>query len=61
MPDGKPAGVACVHLDEMFACRLFESPERPAFCSSFAPEPAFCGSSQKEALGLIALLDSSSR
>jgi len=60
MPNGKPAGVACVHLDEAFACRLFGSPERPDFCSRFAPETAVCGSSREEALGLIALLDTAS-
>ena len=30
---GKPAGVACVHLDAAYRCRLFGSPERPPCCS----------------------------
>ena len=60
MPNGKPAGVPCIHLDEGFACRLFGSPERPDFCARFAPEVAVCGSSQEEALRLIALMDTAS-
>jgi Fe-S-cluster containining protein len=40
MPQGKPAGVACVQLDEHLGCKLFGKPERPAFCSSLRPSLA---------------------
>jgi Fe-S-cluster containining protein len=56
MPNGKPAGVPCVQLDEELRCRLFGRPERPGFCRQFRPEPMTCGSSQGEALQLIAAL-----
>ncbi|NQD38145.1 YkgJ family cysteine cluster protein [Permianibacter sp. IMCC34836] len=55
MPNGKPAGVPCVQLDEQLRCRLFGKPERPAFCSSLQPSAEMCGSSAAEAM--IWLLD----
>jgi len=53
MPAGKPAGEPCVHLDSELRCGLFGRPERPAFCSQFMPEPAFCGESREQALRLL--------
>jgi len=44
MPQGKPAGVPCVQLDEMLRCRLFGRPERPAVCGGLRPSPEMCGS-----------------
>lgn len=56
MPQGKPAGVPCVQLDEQLRCRLFGKPERPAVCVSLRPGPELCGASREEALaGLLAL------
>lgn len=43
MPDGKPAGVPCVQLDEYFRCKLFGKPERPAFCGGLQPSLEMCG------------------
>ena len=53
MPDGKPAGVACVHLDELKHCRLFGDPRRPALCAAFKAEPAVCGDSAEQALRIL--------
>lgn len=50
MPDGKPAGVRCVQLDENDRCRLFGSPQRPAFCGGLQPSLEMCGSSAEHAL-----------
>jgi hypothetical protein len=55
MPNGKPAGIACVHLDRHFRCELFGDARRPGVCASFAPEADFCGSSREEAM--IIMLD----
>jgi hypothetical protein len=56
MPQGKPAGVPCVQLDEQLRCRLFGKPGRPAVCVSLRPGPELCGASREEALaGLVAL------
>ncbi len=57
MPNGKPAGIACIHLTPEFACELFGKPERPSFCGQFRAEVLFCGESRAEALQLIAVLE----
>jgi len=44
MPQGKPAGVACVQLDAQWRCRLFGRAERPAVCASLMPDAEMCGS-----------------
>lgn len=50
MPDGKPAGVVCVHLMADFRCSLFADPRRPACCDAFAAEATICGSTREQAL-----------
>ena len=50
MPQGKPAGVRCVQLDEHNGCRIFGHPERPAFCGSLQPSAEMCGGSPQQAL-----------
>ncbi len=50
MPQGKPAGVRCVQLDEIDRCRLFGQPLRPAVCASFAPSAEMCGNSRAQAM-----------
>lgn len=61
MPNGKPAGVRCIHLDAQFACGLFGQPERPGFCAQFQAEPAVCGDTQAQALEILAQLEISTR
>ncbi len=50
LPDGKPAGVPCPHLDADLRCRLFGSPERPAVCASLMPGTEMCGDNREQAL-----------
>jgi uncharacterized protein len=57
MPQGKPAGVPCVQLDESLRCRLFGKPERPAFCASLRPSPQMCGGSRGEAMAILLRLE----
>jgi uncharacterized protein len=57
MPDGKPAGVRCLHLLPDSRCGLFGDPRRPAACHAFMPEPSICGNSQDEARLLLRLLE----
>ncbi len=57
MPNGKAAGQACVHLDAMMRCGLYGDPRRPACCSSFNAEPAFCGSDGEQALLILGELE----
>ncbi len=53
MPDGKPAGVRCVQLDDANLCLLFGSPLRPAVCSGFRAMDDVCGNSNGQALALL--------
>ena len=57
MPHGKPAGVACVHLDAEMRCRLFGDTRRPALCDKFRAELAVCGDSPEQALQIIGQLE----
>lgn len=57
MPDGKPAGVRCVHLDLLQACRLFGDPRRPALCAAFLPEASLCGNNREQALSKLQYLE----
>jgi Fe-S-cluster containining protein len=61
MPQGKPAGVACVQLDEQLRCRLFGKPERPAFCASLRPSMEMCGNDRAQALAFLNDLEASTR
>jgi Fe-S-cluster containining protein len=57
MPDGKPAGVRCIQLTDMNACKLFGRPERPAVCSSLQASPDMCGSGNEEAFRILSELE----
>lgn len=57
LPNGKPAGVKCPHLNTNNLCNLFGKPERPKICSDFQPSIDFCGNSREEAFELITNLE----
>ena len=57
MPNGKPAGVPCINLDENFRCRIFNHPDRPAVCASLQPSPEMCGSCRQEAMEYLENLE----
>ena len=57
MPDGKPAGMRCVQLDEENRCRIFGQPSRPAVCASLKPEPEMCGGTREHALRYLSELE----
>jgi Fe-S-cluster containining protein len=61
MPNGKPAGVRCLHLTEENECRIFGRPERPSFCLAWSPTPELCGDSLPEAIRNISALEISTR
>lgn len=56
MPEGKPAGVRCIHLTDDFRCNLYNDPQRPKVCRDFIPEPEFCGSTREEAMEILSSL-----
>jgi len=53
MPNGKPAGVRCIQLDDCNRCKLFGKPERPLVCTRLRPEPSMCGTSRDDALAIL--------
>lgn len=61
MPQGKPAGTACVQLDDTMRCRLFGRAERPAVCGSLQPSAEMCGSNRTEALAWLKALDAATQ
>jgi hypothetical protein len=61
MPDGKPAGVACVQLDEALRCRIFGQPARPAVCGSLQPSAEMCGNSREYAIQWLTRLEEATR
>lgn len=52
MPDGKPAGVRCIHLIGNL-CGIFGSEDRPKVCGSFQADLSICGNTKAEAVELI--------
>ena len=61
MPDGKPAGVRCVQLNEENLCRLFGLSSRPAVCLGFQAMEDVCGANRDEALWPIDALEQQTR
>ncbi len=57
MPQGKPAGVRCVQLDDENRCRIFGRPERPAVCSQLRPSTEMCGADASAAMRYLVRLE----
>jgi Fe-S-cluster containining protein len=57
MPQGKPAGVRCVQLDEANRCRLFGRAERPAFCGGLKASAEMCGAERAHAMRYLERLE----
>ncbi len=57
MPNGKPAGVRCIHLTNDHRCALFGSPDRPAVCNNLRALVEMCGTDAQEAFEYLARLE----
>ncbi|MFT5693141.1 MAG: Fe-S-cluster containining protein [Oceanicoccus sp.] len=57
MPEGKPAGVRCIHLANDNSCQLFNSADRPEVCKSFLAEVDVCGENREKALEILKWLE----
>jgi len=55
MPDGKPAGVRCIHLTEDYRCAIYD--RRPKVCRDFQAEELVCGQSRENAIKILSDLD----
>jgi hypothetical protein len=57
MPNGKPAGVPCIQLDEDLRCKVFGQPGRPIFCGGLQPSAEMCGNSREDAMKWLSQLE----
>ena len=57
MPQGKPAGERCLHLNVENLCALFGKPERPQVCGGFKAEADICGNDRDEAIRISGWLE----
>ena len=57
MPDGKPAGVRCIHLTNDLLCAIYNYPDKPKVCDDFKFDPEICGSNAEEAKNNILKLE----
>ena len=57
MPNGKPAGVACVNLLDDYRCAIFHDPRRPAFCAGLQASPEMCGENREQAIQWLTQLE----
>ncbi|MBE0484084.1 MAG: YkgJ family cysteine cluster protein [Bacterioplanes sp.] len=57
MPNGKPAGVRCVQLDDDHLCLLFGQSSRPKVCLDFHAEESVCGERNDVALDNLIQLE----
>jgi len=57
MPDGKPAGVRCIHLLSDYRCALYREALRPRVCIDFKAEAEFCGSDREEAIRILSAME----
>ena len=57
MPNGKPAGVRCVQLNEQNMCKIFGQPERPEFCGGLQPSAEMCRDTHEQAIHWLTNLE----
>ncbi len=57
MPNGKPAGERCIHLDANLRCEIFADPRRPPVCSQFKAEELFCGQNAEQAMSIMLAME----
>jgi hypothetical protein len=57
MPNGKPAGVRCVQLNDDNRCKIFGLAERPAFCASLQPNLEMCHETREQAIAWLTQLE----
>jgi len=57
MPHGKPSDTRCAQLMPDLSCALFDTPARPAVCSSFQPSADMCGCNAQAAYDYLLALE----
>ncbi|MDO9235331.1 MAG: YkgJ family cysteine cluster protein [Aquabacterium sp.] len=61
LPNGKPAGVPCPHLDAALRCLLFGQASRPPVCGSLQPSADMCGHTREQAMVWLTELEQATR
>ncbi len=59
MPEGKPAGVACVNLDDQGRCLVYV--RRPRVCREFNADAEVCGNDAGDAIRLLGELEQATK
>nr|WP_315466953.1 YkgJ family cysteine cluster protein [uncultured Undibacterium sp.] len=57
MPNGKPAGVACVQLTNDLRCAIFGRADRPACCAGLQASLEMCGETRDYAITWLSQLE----
>ena len=57
MPNGKPAGVRCIHLTNDHLCGIFGHPDRPLVCNSLRASLEMCGTTARDAFEYLQQLE----
>lgn len=57
MPNGKPAGIRCIQLNDNNECTLFGNENRPKVCLTLQPSLLMCGQSNEEAFNNLIELE----
>ena len=57
MPNGKPAGVRCIHLTSDLRCAIFTSQDRPKVCDGFKAEDIVCGNNREDAFHILSEME----
>lgn len=61
MPNGKPADVRCIQLNDQNQCLIFGLPTRPSVCSSLKPDVEMCGQVHEDAFAYLQDLEFETR
>jgi len=57
MPEGKKAGVRCIHLENDNTCRIHNTKEYPRVCRDLSPSLQMCGTTYLEAYAYLENLE----
>ena len=61
MPQGKPAGVRCIHLTQDCLCAIYDRPDRPAVCARLRADEEMCGRTREQALAWLSEAETATR
>lgn len=61
MPNGKPAGIRCIHLSKNRICEIHGHVDYPEVCKNLVPMPDMCGSTFEEAFEYLAELEAATK